>query len=89
LSSSLPHHPTHFSSWSQDSRIKYPFYSWEISSSFFLQYSNPMNSSWRCSRVSRSSFFVLISSPVDSIQVFDVDHIRFGNSNAFPYRCIS
>jgi hypothetical protein len=34
LSSSLPHHPTQFSSWSQDSQIKYPFYSWEISSSF-------------------------------------------------------
>ena len=39
--------------------------------------------------VSSSSSFIVVSSPVDPIQAFSVDHIPFLVSNAFSYRCTS
>ena len=44
---------------------------------------------WRCSTVSSSSSFIVVSSPVDPIQAFDIHHIPFLVSNAFSCRCTS
>ena len=71
-----------------DFLIKYPFIHVKSLHSFqsmFLSGDFPR----RCSTVLSSSSFIVVSSPVDPIQAFSVDHIPFLVSNAFSCRCTS
>ena len=71
-----------------DFLIMYPFICGKSLHSFlsmFLSGDFP----WRCSTVSSSSSFIVVSSPVDPIQAFDIHHIPFLVSNAFSCRCTS
>ena len=68
--------------------IKYPFIHVKSLHSFQSMFWSG-DPSWRCSRASSSSFFILVFFSGGLISSFGVDHIPFLVSNVFPRRCTS